>query len=683
MALIEKIRNQGWLVLVMVGIGIIGYLIPYDAVMAMFGRGSDNLGEVDGHVITQKEWTDAVNTQKLLYNYNGNESALSNDTWNTLTERLLMNDEYQALGLTVTDDEYDMITFGEMLSPFVKSTIYQGQDSASIKERMRQNFDGMEPERSASWKQMIQMKRQKEKFDLMVKKGMYANNLDGKWAFKQSNDKVNVDYVLKTYQEIPDSVVTVNESDIRAYYNKHKKDREYKQKETTRSLEYIRFPVTPSDRDTAVVRDGLTNLIEAFRSSTTDSLFAVLNASNPMSARSAYQPGSLAEPMNTQILSDSVGKVIGPYWDGMNFKISKISKRSMEVDSVQARHILFKEKGPQGRAKADSVKAVIEKNNNFAEMAALYGTDGTKDKGGDLGMFTRGAMVKPFENACFNGAVGKLQVIDTDFGTHIVEVTKKNPAKLVTTIYTIDKPVTPSAATVKGAFTLASEFSMNFSDTASFRNAADTLRGGTPITPANNVKVNDQNIPGLANAGAVVQWAYSAKTGEVSQPMKVDDSYIIAALVDIKERGIPSFENVKDKMREETIKEKKAEKYMEMMKTGTLEEIATNVGSSVRKADNLTLRNSNIPGSGVSTQEPEVLGVCFGINNGFTTAPIKGKGGVYVIRRTSELTEGQSQDNFLTDRTQLANTLQARAAMSVFNSMKEEGNVEDNRYERR
>jgi len=53
MALIEKIRRQGWLVLAMVGIGILGFLIPYDAVMSFFGSGSGNIGEINGVSVDQ------------------------------------------------------------------------------------------------------------------------------------------------------------------------------------------------------------------------------------------------------------------------------------------------------------------------------------------------------------------------------------------------------------------------------------------------------------------------------------------------------------------------------------------------------------------------------------------------------------------------------------------------------
>ena len=679
--MIEKIRNQRWLLITFVGIGLLGFLVN-GAVLKWIQGGSSGVGQINGHEVTPQEWQAAIKQQSRLFNYDGNEAALSSDTWNNLVENYLMSDEFDKLGLLVTEEESDEVTFGTYLSNYVKNTIYGGKDSTSMKEQMRKNFDGMDEEMATGWKNLIKAKRQREKFDAMVKHGLYVNNVDGKWAFKQNNDKVSVDYVVKTYAEIPDSTVTVSDSDIRSYYNKHKADREYKILETSRGIEYIKFPVVASSADSTVLKSTLTDLMPAFRMATNDSSFAMINAANPNMAKVSYKGGMFAGTIDSQIQNDSVGKVVGPFLDGTNMKIAKIGKRSMEVDSVQARHILLAEKGAAGKAKADSLKKVIVKDKSFAAMAALYGTDGTKDKGGDLGMFTRGAMVKEFENACFNGKIGEVQVIETSFGVHLVEVTKKNSPKLVTTIYVVDKPIKASSSTVKSAYSLAGDFSLNFTDSASFRNAADTLRGGTPIVPAGNIRANSTTIPGLANSGSLVEWTFSAEVGEVSQPVLVDDQYIIALLTEERKRGIPSFENIKDKMKEEATKEKKAEMYIEKMKSGSLAEIATAVASQVKKGENLTLRSTNIPGSGVNQPESELIGTCFGLKKDFISAPIKGKGGIYVVQKTADLTEGQSQDNYVSDRNSAMTTLQQRAPMSVFNSLKEEGKIEDNRFER-
>jgi len=388
MAMIEKIRNQRWLLIVVVGVSLLGFLIN-GAVLKWIQGGNSDIGEINGETISATEWMAAIDEQKLLFNYNGNESGLSNDTWNNLVESKLFLGEFEELGLSVSDEEYDEILFGEMTSPYVRQVIYQGQVDSTKRNSLRTNFDGMPANIATGYKKLISIKRMKEKYDLMVKKGQYANNLDGKWAFKQASDKVSLSYVVKTYAEIPDSTVTVSESDIRDYYNKHKNDREYKQ-ESSRSVEYIKFPVRASSMDSTTLKAQLADLAGSFRTSKSDSSFAAENANTPAKAFGKYHAGSFPEPYNTQVTSDSLGKIIGPFEYNDAYCIAKVSNRINQLDSVRARHILVKadRKIPAelatARAKADSIKSVIAKENNFEAMAAQYGTDGTKNSGGDL-----------------------------------------------------------------------------------------------------------------------------------------------------------------------------------------------------------------------------------------------------------------------------------------------------------
>jgi len=668
------------LLLVMVGVGLLSFLIPYDAVMSLFGNNNAAIGEIDGQSISAQEWQRALQDREPLFQYQGNEQSLSNDTWSQLVENVIYQDEYDALGIEVSDEEYDEITFGELLSPFVKSTIYGGKDSTALKEQVRKSFDGMDAKMAENWKKLIKQKRQKEKYDIMLRKAAFANNVDAKWAFKAANDKVSVDFVVKTFAEIPDSTITWTESDVRAYYNKHKNDREYRQ-ETSRSVKYLNFPVQATSTDSSSLRESLEQLAAEFRTAKSDSAFASSNAGNPAEAYANYTDGMLPSDIEARIKNDSLGTVMGPFAHNGRFLLVKSSKRGIDNNSVEARHILIKDKAT-GKTKLDSLKTVIGKSNNFAEMAKQYSEDpGSGAQGGDLGKFGRGQMVKPFEDACFNGPVGSLQIVESDFGWHLIEVTGKNFP--YTKIAQIDRAIEPSSKTVKSAYALAKEFSLNCADTASFRIAADTLNGGTKLIDGKNIKPNATSVASLTDAGELVGWAYGAELGEVSQPMMVGKDYIIAALTEVKEKGVPTFENVYDVMKAETIKEKKAEKYAAMMNEGSLADIATRISSDVKKAENVSMRNSNLPSSGVSMPENTVIGACFGLNTGTMSKAIVGKGGIYVIQRSADITTAESVDNYQSDMDRASATYQQKAANSVFNSFKEAAQVEDNRYERR
>jgi peptidyl-prolyl cis-trans isomerase D len=681
MALIEKIRSKGTLIVIVIGISLLLFLIGANP-DTVFGSGTPDAGEIAGETISSRDWMKALEERKPLFNYAGNDQSLSNDTWNQIVEDKIYTDEYAATGIQVTDEQLESIMFGSVVSPYVKTTIYNGQVTDTLKKTMQTNFDGMEAPRAAGWRKLVSKKRQKEVYDAMIKKGAYANKIDAKWAFKTQNDRAAIDYVVKLYSEIPDSTITVTDDDVRAYYNKHKNEREYRILTESRSVDYIAFPVQASAQDSADVREQIAKLAPQFMASKTDSLFAMSNSSNPSAAVSRYTAGTLLEPFNSQILNDSIGKVIGPYVDGTSLKLAKVIKRGSEVDSVQARHILIKDPSPAGKAKADSIKNVIASQKNFAAMAAQFGTDGTKDKGGDLGMFGRGAMVKPFEDACFKGAVGALQVINTDFGWHVVEVTKKGASKPYSQIAVIDRVFEPSTKTTKNAYTSAKDFTLNNNDSIAFRTAAAQLNGGTRIVTAKNIAINATTISGLSNAGPLVSWAYAAELGEVSQPEYIDNQYIIAVLKEVKMKGVPTFENVAEAMRKKVLNEKKAESVIANLKDGTLEERASRAGLEVKKAENVTLSGRNIPGSGASGAENELLGAIFGLTTGYTSNPIVGESGVYVFRRNADVTAGTSTDDYLSNQTAATTSMQGRLLNGIFNSYKEAAGIEDNRFKR-
>jgi peptidyl-prolyl cis-trans isomerase D len=688
MAMISTLRKQGWLVLALVGIGIVGFLIPYDAVMAMFGGPSDKVGVINGENIKQDQWRAMLQEQSELFSYNNSQThGLENDVWNNLIENTLLQPEYQSLGLMVTDEELDEILFGKYLSSYVKSTFYQGQDSLPFKEQMRESFKKMETEKPTlftGYRRLVIEKRLKEKYDALVSAGAYVNSLDAKSLFHQSNDKAAIVYVVKPYAQIMESEISFSNEDIETYYNDHKNDRDFKQ-ERSRTIAYVRIPLVTSAADSAATLESLQALAASFKASKNakeDSLFAAINGGNPANAKVKYAAGTFPEPFNSQVTSDSIGRVMGPFVSGGVARVVKLTSRGTEIDSVQARHILFKEKGAAGKAKCDSLKQLISsKKGKFAELATKFSTDpGSAVKGGDLGMFGRGAMVAEFDAACFNGKVGDLQIVETQFGTHLIEVTKKGAAKPVSYYAQIERPIAPSTATKKDTYQKAIDFIQNHGDSASFRAGAVESYGGLTYSP--NVRPEATAVSGVQNASEIIGWTYNPETeeGAISQPISVDDGIVVVCLMEVKEKGVPSLRNVYDRVKQEVIKEKKAEKYMAMMTGSSMEEIASKVSGQVMTFESLSMAMRNIPSSGVQETESAAIGAAFGLPTGNISAPIKGKGGVYVIQRAADVTRVESPDNYVSFRKDKLRGQKASAPMTLFNSLREAAEIEDYRF---
>lgn len=91
------------------------------------------------------------------------------------------------------------------------------------------------------------------------------------------------------------------------------------------------------------------------------------------------------------------------------------------MPKAQARHILV-----QTEAEANDLKQQIADGADFADLAAKHSKCPSGARGGDLGEFRPGQMVKEFNDVCFNDAVGEVHgPVQTQFGYHLIEVTKR------------------------------------------------------------------------------------------------------------------------------------------------------------------------------------------------------------------------------------------------------------------
>ena len=113
------------------------------------------------------------------------------------------------------------------------------------------------------------------------------------------------------------------------------------------------------------------------------------------------------------------------YREKLSEEFIKAAPTSQE--KVWARHILVADLDT-----ANKVEDLLKQGGDFGNLAAEYSTDtGSKDKGGDLGWFAKGAMVAPFEDAAFSMSVGEIsQPIQSDFGYHIIQVLGKEDQPL-------------------------------------------------------------------------------------------------------------------------------------------------------------------------------------------------------------------------------------------------------------
>lgn len=109
-------------------------------------------------------------------------------------------------------------------------------------------------------------------------------------------------------------------------------------------------------------------------------------------------------------------------------------KNYQQPEQVRARHILIKPDNDKKKAKAEieAILKEIKAGKSFEELAEKYSACPSKSRGGDLGFFARGKMVKPFEDTAFSLKVGEISnIVETSFGFHIIKLEEKKEARII------------------------------------------------------------------------------------------------------------------------------------------------------------------------------------------------------------------------------------------------------------
>src|SRR5690606_10749675 len=172
----------------------------------------------------------------------------------------------------------------------------------------------------------------------------------------------------------------------KTYYNEHKAS--FFNPTETRSIEYVVFNAQPTASDSLAVKEKAAELAEELAVAENDSLFASINSEVKYPV-TYYTRGNLSPVLDSALFVGSIGSVVGPFYSNGTYELAKILDSRMSPDSVSASHILLNpaiEGGlDQAKAKADSIKTLVQNGASFADLAVQFGTDPSKDDGGKLG----------------------------------------------------------------------------------------------------------------------------------------------------------------------------------------------------------------------------------------------------------------------------------------------------------
>lgn len=697
MAVLQKIRNRSGLLLLVIGFALLAFVVGEAIQSGGFNTPSHNVGSInDKDVVFEDFRMKVANLEKNQQGQGMTTVQAANQVWEQEISIALLTEEFEKLGIRAGENH---IIENFKNDPNIgQNPTFQNEagkfDIKKFKEFFKSNPEQAkvlaEREKDAVLNSKFQI------YSALIKGGMYTTDAEGKFKYELETNKVNFDFVSVPFASIKDSDIKVTDEDYLNYMKKHPK--RFKS-DGTREIEYVVIEDKPSAADEKEVKDRVNKLLTGSveynnatgQNDTIPSFSAATNVAEFVSKNSDIPFDSIYKtkqelPVESaeQLFNLPVGQIYGPYMNGKYYCISKAMGRKPGA-KAKASHILISWEGidrvqkkekrtkEQAQAKAQSLLAQAQANpGSFMMLALTNSDDSSAQQGGDLGYFGPNQMVKPFNDFVFGNPIGKIGLVESEFGYHIINVTDKQDAILLATV---GQRIDPSDATTNEVYAKATKFEMdaNEKDFATVAKAAKLT-----VNPAIKAKPMDEAFGSVGNQRQIVKWAYSDDTniGDVKRFEIVNVGHVIAKLTKINEEGLMTVEEAKPMIEFVVKNEKKAEKIMAKMKGASLEAIASVNKVTVQQATDLTIENAMIPNVGM---EPKVVGIAFGTAVNKISAPVEGNAGVYVVKTKSvvkapKLAKHDAYVNKLKPMVQ-------GAAGRVIPALKDKAKIEDKRLE--
>ncbi len=701
MAIIQKIRNKaGLLVAVIIGMALLAFILG-DILTSgnlYLNKNRTNVAVVNGENITIDVFQQMIQEQEELMKMQMGVSSLDEQalnelrqrTWTDMIQGLLLDREFQRLGLSVSSDElFDMIN-GENPHPFIMQFFADpntGQINRMALSQFLQQVNELEQDNTQKmfWlylEDLIYKERKNQKYNTLLRQGLYTTSLEANRRRQEMNTSVSISYVVKRYNEIPDSLIEVSADEIKAYYKEHKN--EFKQ-EKSRDMRYLVWEVVPSENDYQDALNWIKEIKPEFETIEAENADQYARANSDLAPDSRnHTKADLDSALSSFAFSANEGDVYGPYFEGNYYKLAKLANIVMLPDSVKASHILLSAQQNSDvaaiRKLADSLKTLLEKGANINELALLYSSDeASAQKGGDLGWFKEGSMVKPFSDSCFYGKTGQVKLVFTNYGMHIIKIEGQSAPSKKVQVSVLAHEVRISEATDQEYFAKASEFGALYNTKEKFDKAlADQQL--VPFT-AMNLRDDANIVNNLESSRELVRWAFSSEEGTVTpKVLQFENKYVVAILDKAREKGFAPIEDVKNTISIEIRKQKQAEQLIvkiEDAKKGAsdINSLAAKLSTGVNTASNIRFTAYSIPGIGV---EPELQAVATSLEAGRLSAPVKGNNGVYVIQVDSK-DAAEASGDIAAEKSFLNRSYAARVNYSSMDVLTELAEVEDNR----
>jgi len=673
MAIIGKIREKSILLVIIIGLALLAFILTDYKSMFGVNEGEYGIGHVFGEKVDQVR-------------FNSLEAKYGENTWNYYVDSLIMNKEYDALGLSISDKEFNAYLMADQGFGVIKDQSIQGLFVDSItgkvteeskklgRIKLKQQLDQAKKNKKdwAGVKSYYSNIRKREKYLDIISQGIYTTTIEAEDEYKNTEDKKSIRYIFKPTNSIEDSEIKYKESDLVRYYADHKYDAKYQNEKGYKVVRYFNVSNAPSSTDSLEFFNEFNVMSQELSVAENDTVYSNLKSDLKQSffnARSTAVPENhfkaeelftYPPALDTIFQSADIGQIVGPYACGDKMKsktkglnyyaISKVIGKT--PTRIKARQILVTISASDDTlTKKNQAESYLNQLSSSADRDITFNAlkSNSADPVGEYDNLTELFLNYPEQNRtsfygeeisnfCTNSAVGSVKLIETDRGFHIVEILERDNYYLpkVASIY---KEFKPSEETMslkqKESSTVLSALYRKISKLNSQEKIQayfDTtlIQGGyqpKAVQLFDNSPEIPLNVLSEPAANKLIQAAYKsgAKVGTlVGRPVRDKNTYVIGMVYSNRQKGAPSYEEIKKDIKKDFLTAKKNEIIVKNFAGKSLEELA---GSESVKPAEVSFKNMN-------SIDAEVIGSLFSSNGpkeNETTNPIKGATGVYVI----------------------------------------------------
>jgi parvulin-like peptidyl-prolyl isomerase len=672
--------------------------------MGIRAGASDVVGEVNGSKVTYKEFTDLLRTftdnQKAQTGVEPDENQLKQareQVWESMVTQILLKNEIERLGISVTDQELVDWVRGDdppvdLRRNFVDSA---GQFRKDLYDQFLNNPNqflqdpqGSDPAYGTKWlanyEESLRQRRAQEKLQSLILASVRVSEGELLRRFTDQSQQFDALYALfDATSLVTDADVDVTDADLRTYYEENLDRHRF---EATRKLKYVQFKEDASPTDSTEIKSEIED-VAGKAANGIDFMELVYTYDQTPDSGAFFKHGELNVNIDAAVFDAKVGDVVGPILETDGYHLIKVlDERKSEKEFLHASHILFSLEGEEDvdavKAEAQQVAKVARGGEDFAGLARQYSKDpGSASRGGDLGWFTRGRMVKPFEEAVFRAKRGQIiGPIRTQFGFHVIKVHARDARELK--IVDILIPITASSQTKNDVFERATDFAYNAAESEFVKEAQAS---GFEVKES-QIQEKGGVVPGIGINERITRWAFNERVGSVSEPFTVPNGYAVFMVAEAKDAGIRPFDEVKESLEPQVLREKKNEKVQDVAadlqaRLSSLDSLTKleelNPKIKARRTGTFAL-NGSVPGVG---RDQNFLGAVAALSVGQISAPVRSVRGAFLIQLLSK-TELDSaafaaQEDVL--RTQMLKEKRDRFLRDWLAKLKDDADIEDNR----